>query len=54
MKSKGLHATLKQKAQRPGGVSLMDLKPNSREIAKRLIEQGALHSVGGKLVWQGD
>ena len=54
MKGKGLHATLKQKAQRPNGVSLSELKPNSKEIAKRLLKQGSLFSVGGKLMWQGD
>lgn len=54
MKGKGLHATIKQKAQRPSGVSLKELAPNSQEIAKRLLKQGALFSVGGKLMWQGD
>ena len=54
MKGKGLHQVVKQKAQRPNGVSLSELKPNSQEIAKRLLKQGSLFSVGGKLVWQGD
>lgn len=54
MKSKGLHNNVKRKAEQPGGVSLMKLKPNEREVAARLVKQCALHSVGGKLVWQGD
>ena len=49
---RGLHNQVKRKAEQPGGVSLMKLKPNERDIAQRLVKQGALHSVGGKLVWQ--
>ena len=51
---KGLHGQVKRKAEQPGGVSLINLKPNEREVAARLVKQGALHNVGGKLVWQGD
>lgn len=54
MKGKGLHNQVKQKSKRPNGVSLSELKPNSQEIAKRLLKQGSLFSVGGKLMWQGD
>ena len=43
---KSLHKRIKQQAQHKG-VRLSELKPNSREIAKRMIEQGALYCVGG-------
>ena len=52
--SKWLHNDVKRKAERSHGVSLTELKPNEKEIAKRLLKQGALFSVGGKLMWQGD
>lgn len=52
---RGLHNQVKRKSQQRGGVSLAQLKPNEREIAQRLISQGALHPVGGgKFEWQGD
>lgn len=51
---KGLHSQVKRKAERKGGVSLSELKPNEKGVAERLLQFGALHSVGGKLVWQGD
>lgn len=38
---KGIHHALKQKALN-GLVRLDELKPNSREVAKRLIESGEL------------
>ena len=45
---RGLHAQVKRKAESKEGVSLAKLKPNEVEVAKRLIEQGALHSIDGK------
>ena len=45
---KGLHSQVKRKAERKGGVSLAELKPNELGVAKRLIQQGALFSVDGK------
>lgn len=39
--SKGLHQAIEQKAKN-GMVKLSELKPNSQEIAKRLISQGVL------------
>jgi hypothetical protein len=50
---KGLHDKIKKQAQTKG-VKLSELKPNSREIAQRLINQGALHNVGGVYRWSGD
>jgi len=50
---KGLHNQVKRKAERKGGVSINELKPNEKGVAERLLQMGALHSVGGKLVWQG-
>lgn len=52
--SKGVHANVKRKAERQGGVSINELKPNERDVAQRLVKMGALHTVGRKLVWQGD
>lgn len=37
-----LHQNIKKLAQSPGGLRLSVLKPNSREIAVRLIESGEL------------
>jgi len=37
-----LHQNIKKLAQSPGGLRLSVLKPNSREIAARLIESGEL------------
>ena len=37
-----LHQNIKKLAQSPGGLRLSVLKPNSLEIAKRLIESGEL------------
>lgn len=49
---KGLHNQVKRKAEHPAGISLAQLKPNERDVAKRLIEQGALLSVpGNRFVW---
>ena len=49
---KGLHSQVKRKAERKGGVSLNELKPSERVVAQRLINHGALHSVGnGKFEW---
>lgn len=39
--SNGIHHKVRQKAMY-GLLVLSDLKPNSREVAKRLIEQGEL------------
>ena len=39
--SKGLHQSIEMKAKN-GMVKLSELKPNSQEIAKRLISQGLL------------
>lgn len=39
--SKGLHQSIEMKAKN-GMVKLSELKPNSQEIAKRLISQGVL------------
>ena len=49
----GLHKRIQQQAER-NGVKLSELKPHSREIAKRMIEQGALYCVGGVYQWSGD
>ena len=45
-----LHDKVKQKAQH-GRLRLSELGPNSREVAKRLIEQGKLVRVGEYYVW---
>lgn len=37
-----LHQNIKKLAQSPGGLRLSALKPNSLEIAKRMIESGEL------------
>lgn len=41
----GLHHQVKQKAKF-GAIKLNELAPNSREIAKRMIEKGELIKVG--------
>lgn len=50
--SKGLHQQIEQKAKN-GNLRLSELKPNSREIAQRLIAEGRLiKSNDGKgFVW---
>lgn len=45
-----LHQRIKQKAQN-GRLRLSELAPNSKEVAKRLIEQGKLIRVGEFYVW---
>jgi len=50
---KSLHKRIQQQAER-NGVKLSELKPNSREIAQRMIEQGALYCVGVVYRWSGD
>lgn len=45
-----LHEKVKQKAQH-GRLRLSELGPNSREVAKRLIEQGKLVKVGEWYKW---
>lgn len=51
---KGLHNNVKHKAERSQGVTLQELPPNQREIAQRLIKQGALFTVDGKFYqWGG-
>ena len=39
---RGLHYQLKQKIQH-GAVKLNELKPNSRELARRLLAEGVLY-----------
>ena len=39
--SKGLHQAIEQKAKN-GSLRLSELRPNSREIAQRLIAEGVL------------
>lgn len=46
-----LHQNIKKLAQSPGGLRLSALKPNSLEIAKRLIESGELIKKGESYVW---
>lgn len=50
--SKGLHQQIEQKAKN-GNLRLSELRPNSREIAQRLIAEGVLiKSQDGKgFVW---
>jgi len=50
--SKGLHQQIEQKAKN-GSLRLSELRPNSREIAQRLIAEGVLiKSQDGKgFVW---
>ena len=45
-----LHDRVKKKAQN-GRLRLSELAPNSKEVAKRLIEQGKLIKVGEFYVW---
>lgn len=45
-----LHERVKKKAQN-GRLRLSELGPNSKEVAKRLIEQGKLIKVGGWYKW---
>lgn len=40
---RGLHHTLKRNIQH-GYVKLKELRPNSKELAKRLIEQGEIYT----------
>lgn len=42
-----LHQNIRKLAQSPGGLRLSMLKPNSLEIAKRMIESGELIKDGG-------
>lgn len=44
------HQRIKQKAQQ-GRLRLSELGPNSREVAKKLIEQGKLVKVGEWYKW---
>lgn len=46
-----LHQNIKKLAQSPGGLRLSVLKPNSREIAERLIESGELIKHGDAYRW---
>jgi hypothetical protein len=39
---KGLHYQLKQRIKH-GAIKLSDLKPNSRELAQRLLAEGVLY-----------
>lgn len=45
-----LHMKIKKMAQ-GGRLRLSDLKPNSREVALRLIEQGKLIKLNDYYVW---
>ena len=45
-----LHVKIKKMAQN-GRLRLNELGPNSREVAKRLIEQGKLIKVGDWYKW---
>ena len=45
-----LHMKIKKMAQ-SGRLRLSELGPNSRKVAKRLIEQGKLIKVGDYYVW---
>lgn len=45
-----LHDQVKKRAQ-SGGVALSALKPNSREIAQRMIENGELIKDGNIYRW---
>lgn len=46
-----LHQNIKKLSQSPGGLRLSVLKPNSREIAARMIESGELIKKGDSYVW---
>lgn len=46
-----LHQNIKKLAQSSRGLRLSVLKPNSREIAARLIESGELIKKGESYVW---
>lgn len=46
----GLHHQVRQKAKF-GAIKLSELAPNSREIAKRMIEKGELIKVGNVFKW---
>lgn len=48
--SKGLHQAIEMKAKN-GNLRLSELKPNSQEIAKRLIAEGVLIKANGGYVW---
>lgn len=46
-----LHMKIKKMAQ-GGGVRISELKPNSKEVAKRMIDKGELvKKEHGKYVW---
>jgi hypothetical protein len=45
-----LHEKIKKKAQ-SGRLRLSDLAPNSKEVAKRLIEQGKLIRLSDFYAW---
>lgn len=46
-----LHQNIKKLAQSPGGLRLSMLKPNSKEIALRMIESGELIKDGDVYRW---
>lgn len=46
-----LHQNIKKLAQSPRGLRLSALKPNSREIALRMIESGELIKHGDVYRW---
>lgn len=46
-----IHQNIKKLAQSPGGLRLSVLKPNSREIALRMIESGELIKDGDVYRW---
>jgi len=46
-----LHNNIKKLAQSPGGLRLSVLKPNSKQIALRMIESGELIKNGDVYRW---
>ena len=52
---KSMRERIKQLASNKTGMSINSLKPNPRELAQRLVSQGALFSIGnGKFKWSGE
>lgn len=46
-----LHQNIKKLSQSPDGLRLSVLKPNSRQIAERMIANGELIKVGNVYKW---
>ena len=52
---KSMSERIKKMAQQPNGIYLASLKPNPRELAQRLVSQGALFNIGnGRFKWSGE